>query len=229
MQMVFVKRQVTDMMRHAKVQYVERNFDPNLPQRVFWSNFLFLGLCDSSDFLLPIQVPPASDVVGNFFLGILILMSVSPRLGISRPAVGADDISIKFLKLLLPFICCNVMHVFNQAITSPVFPSIWNVVIIRPVAKVGTLGGPSEFHPISVVSILSKAFERILHDQLLVHVNNRSLLSDFKSGLRRRHNTTFHMINNLLFLHKLGSEYDFHTSARDGFFVSSRSFYSGCG
>jgi hypothetical protein len=75
-----------------------------------------------------------------------------------------------------------VIHVFNHATTSFVFPSMWKVAIVRPVAKVGT---PSDFHPISVVSILSKAFERILHDQVLVHVNNRSLLSDFQSGLRR--------------------------------------------
>jgi hypothetical protein len=62
---------------------------------------------------------------------------------------------------------------------------MWKVAIVRPVAKVGTLSGPSDFRPISVVSILSKAFERILYDQVLVHVNNRSLLSDFQSGLGR--------------------------------------------
>jgi hypothetical protein len=111
-------------------------------------------------------------------------------------------------------------------------------------AKVGNPTGPSDFRPISVVSILSKAFERILHDKVLVYVNNRSLLSDFQSGFRRGHSTTtalvrvtedlrssmaegkitvlalldfskaFDMVNHLLFLHKLGSEYDFHTSDR---------------
>jgi hypothetical protein len=96
--------------------------------------------------------------------------------------VGADDISGNFLKLLLPFICCYVMHVFNQAITSPVLPSMWKVAIVRLVAKVGTPSGPSDFRSISLVSILSKA--------ILVHVNNRSLLSDFQSGFRRRYNTT---------------------------------------
>jgi hypothetical protein len=98
-----VKRQVTDMLRHAKARFVERNFDPNLPQRVLWSNFRRLGLCDSSDFSSlgvivedfvdycadvatpPIQVPTASDVVDNFFFVILILMSVSPRLRVSPP------------------------------------------------------------------------------------------------------------------------------------------------
>jgi hypothetical protein len=59
-----------------------------------------------------------------------------------------------------------VLHVFNHAITSSVFPSMWRVAIIPPVAKVGT---PSDFRPISIVSVLS--FERILHDQVLEHAN----------------------------------------------------------
>jgi hypothetical protein len=69
--------------------------------------------------------------------------------------VGVDGISVKFLKLLLPLIGCHVMHVFNHAITSSIFPSMWKVAIVRPVAKVGTPSGPSDFRPISVVSVLS--------------------------------------------------------------------------
>jgi hypothetical protein len=49
--------------------------------------------------------------------------------------------------------------------------AVWNVAIIWPVAKVGTPSGPSDFRPISIVSVLSKAFELILHDQVLQHVN----------------------------------------------------------
>jgi hypothetical protein len=47
-----------------------------------------------------------------------------------------------------------VLHVFNHAITSSVFPSMWKVAIIRPVAKVGTPSGPSDFRPINIVSVL---------------------------------------------------------------------------
>jgi hypothetical protein len=82
-----------------------------------------------------------------------------------------------------------VLHVFTHAITSSVFPSLWKVAIIRPVVKVGTPSGLSDFRPISIVSVLAKAFESILHDQVLEHVNGRNLLSYFQSGFRRRHST----------------------------------------
>jgi hypothetical protein len=63
-----------------------------------------------------------------------------------------------------------VLHVFNHAITSSVFPSMWKVAIIRPVAKVGTPSGPSDFHLITIVSVLYKAFKRIFHGPVLEHV-----------------------------------------------------------
>jgi hypothetical protein len=121
--------------------------------------------------------------------------------------------------------------------------SMWKVAVIRPVATVGTPSGPSDFRPISIVSVLSKAFERILHDQVVDHVNCLNLLSDFQSGFRRGHSTAtalvrvtedlrsakaegkvtvhvlldfskaFDIINHGLFVHKLDSRYDFHTSA----------------
>jgi hypothetical protein len=108
---------------------------------------------------------------------------------ITSNAVGADGVSNKFFKLLPPLICCHVLHDFNHTITSSVFPSMWKVAIIRPVPKVDTPSCPSDFHPISIVSVLSKAFERILHDQVLEHINCRNLLSDFQSGFRREHST----------------------------------------
>jgi hypothetical protein len=63
------------------------------------------------------------------------------------------------------------------------------VTIIRLVAKVGTPAGTSDFLPIIIVSVLSKAFERILHNQVLEHVNGRNLSSDFQSGFRCGHST----------------------------------------
>jgi hypothetical protein len=152
----------------------------------------------------------------------------------------------KKINLLFPLICCHVLHVFNHAINSinsSVLLTMWKVANIQPVAQVGTPSGPSDFRPIIIVSVLSKAFERILHDHVLEHVNGRNLLSAFQSGFRREHSTatalvrvtedlrsvkaegkvtvhvlldfskSFDLINHGLFVHKLGSRYDFHTSA----------------
>jgi hypothetical protein len=45
-------------------------------------------------------------------------------MAITSNSIGSDGISLKFLKLLLPFIIEHVLHVFNHAITCSLFPTM---------------------------------------------------------------------------------------------------------
>jgi hypothetical protein len=54
------------MMRSTSARFVERDFDPDLPQRVLWSNFRRLGFCNSSDFSsLGVGVEDFADYFAN--------------------------------------------------------------------------------------------------------------------------------------------------------------------
>jgi hypothetical protein len=64
----------------------------------------------------------------------------------------------------LPFIIDHVLHVLNHAIRCSVFPTMWKSVIVRQVAKVPSPSCPSDFRPITIVSVLSKGFERLIND-----------------------------------------------------------------
>jgi hypothetical protein len=100
------------------------------------------------------------------------------NLTITSNDIGSDGISLKFLKLLLPFIIDHVLHAFNHAITCSAFSTMCKSVIVQPVAKVAS---PSDFHPITIVSVLSKGFERLINGQVLAHVDRSRLLSEFQS------------------------------------------------
>jgi hypothetical protein len=134
---------------------------------VLWYNFRRLGFCNSSDFsslgvgveefadyfanvpVPSVQIPTALEHISGFsFRHIGLVERFLAFKSIIANAVGADGFSVNFFKLLFPLICCYVLHVFNHAITSYI---IW----------------PVDFRPITIVSVLSKAFERILHDQVL--------------------------------------------------------------
>jgi hypothetical protein len=65
---------------------------------------------------------------------------------------------------------------------------MWKSVIIRPV--VASPSCPSDFRPITIVSVLSKGFERLINGQVLAHVYRSGLLSEFQSGFRCGHSTT---------------------------------------
>jgi hypothetical protein len=136
-------RQVADMKRSAFARFVERDFDPGLPQRMLWSNYRRLGFCNSSDFpslgvgvedfadyfanfpVPSVQIPTASGHLDGFsFRHIGLVECFSSFKSITSNAVGEDGISVNFFKLLLPLICCHLLHVFNHAITSSVFFSV---------------------------------------------------------------------------------------------------------
>jgi hypothetical protein len=69
---------VADMMRSASARFVERHFDPGLPQRVLWSNFRLLGFCNSSDFSsLLVGVEDFADYFANVPVSSVQILAVS--------------------------------------------------------------------------------------------------------------------------------------------------------
>jgi hypothetical protein len=110
-------------------------------------------------------------------------------MGITSTAIGSNRISLKFLKLILPLIIDPVLYVFNHSITCSVFPTMWKSIIDRAVlaAKVASPSCPSNFSPITIMSILSKGFERLINGQVLAHVDRSGLLFEFQSGFRCGH------------------------------------------
>jgi hypothetical protein len=176
----------------ASAQFVEKEIDPGLSQRVLWSNFCRLGFCNSSDFssfgvgvedsaeyfgnlpVTSVQIPTASDEhLGGFTFRHIDLVECFSAFKSKSTKVLRGS---RYLKLLLPLICCHVLHVFNHAITSSVFLSFGQ--LLRLVHLL-----------VLLTSVLFKAFECILYDQMLEHVRGRNLLSDLQSSFRRGHNT----------------------------------------
>jgi hypothetical protein len=116
---------------------------------------------------------------------------------------------------------------------------MWKSVIVWPVATIAPASCPSEIRPISVrypsdirpitiVSVLSKGFQRLINGQVLAHVDCSGLLSEFQSGFRSSMTEetvtvlllldflkAFDCVDYRLFLHKLVSSFDFHGSSRD--------------
>lgn len=105
-------------------------------------------------------------------------------------AIGADGVSIKFLKLIFHLVSRHLVHLFNTIITTSRFPDSWKVGRVIPVPKVKSPMTPGDFRPITVLSVFSKIFEIIINNQILEHLHTHSLISKFQSGFRKYHNTT---------------------------------------
>lgn len=103
-------------------------------------------------------------------------------LSIKSNAIGYDDIHPKFIKILLPYLLPYISHLFNTILTTSIFPKRWKHAKIIPVPKT-----TSEFRPIAILPYMSKALERIMHDQINTYLRRFKLLNEKQSGFRQKH------------------------------------------
>ena len=79
----------------------------------------------------------------------------------SNQATGYDGISAFLLRESADVICEPLAHIFESSIRSRTFPLYWKNAYVKPIPKVRkpTI---NDYRPISLLSIISKLFERIV-------------------------------------------------------------------
>ena len=104
-------------------------------------------------------------------------------------SVGPDGISLNVLLLCLPVLAPTLTALFNKSITTKVFPTNWKDSFILPINKVKNPSEPSDYRPISLLSILSKVFEKIVSWQIISYLTANNLFDPFQSGFLPHHST----------------------------------------
>ena len=110
-------------------------------------------------------------------------------------STGPDGLPVKILKLTALIIANPLSRLFNKSLTSGIFPSVFKEANVRPIFK--NKGSPSDFtcyRPISILSALSKVFEKIVCQKIYFHITQHSLLSEKQSGYRQHHSTEQQLI-----------------------------------
>lgn len=108
---------------------------------------------------------------------------------IKSDAIGADMLPLKFIKICLPVILPVLVHVFNYSLQNGVFPSLWKLANIIPVPKVSHPKSCKDYRPVSILCVLAKAFEKIVHNQITHFVDNSQIISKLQSGFRKGYGT----------------------------------------
>ena len=93
-----------------------------------------------------------------------------------QKASGADGIPTKFVKAS-PFMTRLITVLINKCIESSSVPVQWKQAIVTPVPKRKQCTSLTHFWPISVLPILYKILEHILHNQIHSHLMKYNLLS----------------------------------------------------
>ena len=85
---------------------------------------------------------------------------------VSSKASGMDGISAKVLKIAAPVITPSLALIFNQSISTGIFPSDWKIARVTPIFKTGAKHDMENYRPISVISIVSKIMEKLIYNQI---------------------------------------------------------------
>lgn len=99
-------------------------------------------------------------------------------------ASGPDGISIKMLKDCATSICSPLATLFNKSLDVGKVPTDWKVSNITPIFKAGDITLASNYRPISLLSLVSKILERIVHNALLSHLLHNDMLPANQFGFR---------------------------------------------
>ena len=74
-------------------------------------------------------------------------------------------------------------ELFNMCLKETCFLDCWKVSLLVPVFKnVGEMSTARNYHPVSLLSVVSKVFEKLVSNRILDHLEKCDLFSDFHYG-----------------------------------------------
>ena len=113
-----------------------------------------------------------------------LLCSLDPN-----KAIGVDRICAKLLRTAGPGISHSLTSLFNASLKCGKLPNEWKSARITPVPKGGDNEIVGNFRPVSVLPVVVKVFERLVHQQLYTYLQENSLLHSTQFGFRPGHST----------------------------------------
>ena len=88
-----------------------------------------------------------------------------------KKCAGDDGIPTRLLKVAASELSSSLCRLFNISFTKGDQPQDWQDATISPVHKKGSKTLPTNYRPISLLSMASKVQEKIVHDRLYNHID----------------------------------------------------------
>ena len=100
-------------------------------------------------------------------------------------ASGPDCIPVVVLKNCELELSYILAELFNKCLKESCFPDCWKVLSVVPVFKsVVEMSRAKNDCPVSLLSVVSKFFEKLVNNRIVDHVEKCGLFSNFQYGFR---------------------------------------------
>ena len=112
-----------------------------------------------------------------------------------------DGLDGRILKLSSLVIANSLTYLYNLCIDKNCFPFKFKRAKVIPVHKSGDSSSPSNYRPISILSVLSKPIEKHIQKSLYSYFNDNGLINESQSGFRKNyscHTALIQLTDNIL-------------------------------
>ena len=113
----------------------------------------------------------------------------------NKKSVGPYSIPCNLLKMLSHLVSPILATLINESFSSGIFPDKLKIARVITLHKKGSTENPSNYRPISLLSIFSKIFEKVMHKRLYEFLEKDNLLYSLQFGFRSKHSTSHTLIS----------------------------------
>ena len=157
--------------------------------KLFPKNFSKNSNLDDSGISLPVFPSGTNLKLHNISITPKMVKKVITNLDSSK-ASGLDCIPVVVLKNCEPELSYIIAKRFNKCLKESCFPDFWKVSSVVPVFKnVGERSTAKNYSPVSLLSVVSKVFEKLVNNRMVDHQEKCGLFSDFQYGFRSSRST----------------------------------------
>ena len=155
--------------------------------KLFPENFSKNSNLDNAGISLPVF--SSRTKLHNISVTPTMLKRVIMNLDLSKASVP-DCIPVVVLKTCEPELSNILAELFNKCLKESCFPGCSKVSSVVPVFEnVGERSTAKNYHPVTLLSVVIKAFEKLVNNTIVDHLEKCSLFSDFQYGFRSSRST----------------------------------------
>ena len=99
--------------------------------------------------------------------------------------------------------------IINESFSSGTFPDKLKIAKVTPIFKKGSRSDKNNYRPISILSVFSKIFEKLMHKRLFRYLERLCILHELQFGFREKFSTSHALISLIEHLKKSLDEGEF--------------------
>ena len=108
---------------------------------------------------------------------------------LKKGAAGYDEVDASALKMISDSVSLPLTHLCNLSLSQGVFPHELKLANVIPLYKSDDPCVFNHYRPVSLLSVLSKVFEKVMYERLISYLDTYDIIFQNQFGFRKMHSS----------------------------------------